>query len=61
MEFYGLVALSRLGMNAMNTAVLFLFGALLVIVIDGGVVGKLSRKFSERWLILTGLGLSVWG
>jgi MFS family permease len=56
-EFYGLVALNRLGMNAMNTALLFIFGGLLVIIVDGGLVGRLSRRVSERWLVLVGLGL----
>ncbi|MGD9092545.1 MAG: MFS transporter, partial [Anaerolineales bacterium] len=60
-EFYGLVALNRLGMNAMNTAVLFLFGAVLLIVVDGGMVGRLSRYLSDRWLILAGLALLAVG
>lgn len=56
-EFYGLLALNRLGMNAMNTAVLFLFGGVLIVIVDSGFVGKLNRRFGDRWLVLTGLGL----
>lgn len=60
-EFFGWIALNRLGMNAMNTAILWLLGALLVIIIDGLLVGKLSSRFNERWLVLVGMGMLVAG
>jgi MFS family permease len=56
-DFYGLLVLNRLGMNAMSTAVLWILGAIVAISIDGIIVGRLSRRFNERWLILLGLGL----
>jgi MFS family permease len=56
-EFYGLLALNRLGMNAISTAVFWLLGGVLAVVVSGGIVGKLSRRFSDRWLVLAGLGL----
>jgi hypothetical protein len=56
-EFYGLFALNRLGMNALTTAGLWLLGGLLVIIIDGFIVGRLVRRFKDRWLVLVGLGL----
>ena len=56
-EFYGLLALNRLGMNALTTAVLFVLGGVLVIIVNGGIVGTLSRRYSDRLLVLAGLGL----
>jgi MFS family permease len=48
-------------MNALNNAVLFLFGGLLVIIVDGGILGKFSRRFSDRGLALAGLGMLIVG
>jgi MFS family permease len=56
-EYFGLFALERLGMNAFSTGVIWLLGALIAILIDGVIVGNLSRRFNERWLILVGLGM----
>jgi DHA1 family tetracycline resistance protein-like MFS transporter len=56
-QFYGLLTLNRLGMNALSTAAFWLLGGVVVIIIDGLIVGKLSQRFSERWLVLVGLGL----
>ena len=56
-EYYGLFVLERLGMNALSTAILWLLGAVIAILIDGVVVGNLSLRFNERWLVLVGLGI----
>ena len=60
-EFYGLLVLSRLGMNALTTAALWIFGGVLVIIVDGVIVGKFSRLFNNRWLVLVGLGMLATG
>ena len=60
-EFFGLLALNRLGMNAISTAVMWLLGALLVIIVDGSIVGRLSRRYDDRRLIPVGLGLLAAG
>ena len=60
-EFYGLIALNRLGMNAISTAGLFLFGGLLLIIIDGGILRLFSKRLKDRWLALVGLGLLAVG
>jgi DHA1 family tetracycline resistance protein-like MFS transporter len=57
LEFYGLLALNRLGMNAISTAVFWLLGGVLAVIVGGGIVGKLSQRFSDRLLVLAGLGL----
>jgi DHA1 family tetracycline resistance protein-like MFS transporter len=46
---------SRLGLNASGNSLVFVFIGVLVTIIQGGLIGKLSRKFSERQLILGGL------
>ena len=60
-EFYGWLALNRLGMNALGTAILWVLGAVLIIIVDALIVGRLSLKFSERWLVLVGMGMLVAG
>ena len=60
-DFYGLLALNRLGMNALSTAALWFIGGLLAIIFAGVIVGKLSQKFNDRWLVLAGLGMLAAG
>jgi len=57
LEFYGWLALNRLGMDAMTTAAMWVLGGLLVILVDGLIVGKLSRRYNDRWVVLVGLGV----
>ena len=56
LEFYGWIALNRLGIDAMTTAAMWVLGGLLVILVDGLIVGKLSRRYNDRWVVLVGLG-----
>jgi len=58
-QLLALFTLSRLGMNASNNAALFAFAGLIVVAVQGGLVGSWSRKYGERWLIM--MGLSVLG
>jgi len=57
LEFYGLLALNRLGMNALTTASMWLLGGIVVIIVDGAIIGRLSQRYNDRWLVLTGLGM----
>ncbi|MEM9954152.1 MAG: MFS transporter [Chloroflexota bacterium] len=50
-----LFTLNRLGMQGTGNAVLFLFMGLLVAIIQGYLIGPLSRKLGERRLIYGGL------
>ena len=54
-----LFTLNRLGMNASSNAALFVFVGLILVAVQGGFVGRWSRKYGDRWLIL--MGLSVMG
>ncbi len=50
-----LFTLNRLGMNASNNAALFIFIGLIVVSVQGGMVGRWSRRYGDRWLIVMGL------
>jgi DHA1 family tetracycline resistance protein-like MFS transporter len=50
-----LFTLTRLGMNASSNAALFVFVGAIVVIVQGGMIGRWSRKFGDRWLILIGL------
>lgn len=54
-QLLSLFTLNRLGMNASNNAGLFVFAGVIVVVVQGGLVGKWSRKFGDRWLLKMGL------
>jgi DHA1 family tetracycline resistance protein-like MFS transporter len=54
-----LFTLERLGMNASSNAALFVFAGVILVAVQGGLVGKWSKRFGDRWLIL--MGLSVLG
>jgi len=54
-QFLPLLTLSRLGLNASGNAALFLYVGVIVVVIQGGLIGMLSRKWGDRKLILIGL------
>jgi DHA1 family tetracycline resistance protein-like MFS transporter len=50
-----LFTLNRLGMNASGNAALFVFIGVIVVAVQGGLVGRWSKKFGDRWVILMGL------
>ncbi len=58
-QLLSLFTLSRLGMDATSNAALFVFVGIIVVAVQGYFVGKWSKKFGDRWLIL--MGLSVLG
>lgn len=58
-QFLPLFTLSRLGMGGTENAALFVYAGVLIVIIQGGLIGRWSKKFGERWLIL--MGLSVLG
>lgn len=59
--FYGyehllaLFTLDRLGMNASSNAGLFVFAGIIIVAVQGYYVGKWSKRFGDRWLMLFGL------
>ena len=58
-QLLALFTLERLGMNASSNAALFVFAGLIIVAVQGGMVGRWSRRFGDRWLVL--MGLSVCG
>lgn len=54
-QLLSLFTLNRLGMNASSNSALFVYVGIIVVMVQGYFVGKWSRKFGDRWLILMGL------
>jgi DHA1 family tetracycline resistance protein-like MFS transporter len=50
-----LFTLNRLGLNASGNAVIFVFVGVVVVLVQGYFIGKWSRRFGDRRLILLGL------
>ena len=60
-QLLSLFTLSRLGLNASGNAIIFAFAGLLIVIIQGGLIGMWSRKFGDRRLVQAGLGLLAIG
>jgi len=54
-QLLALFTLNRLGLNASGNAIIFVFVGLIVVAVQGGLIGRWSRKYGERRLILAGL------
>jgi len=54
-QLFSLFTLKRLGMDARDTSGLFVLAGLFIVVIQGGFVGRWSKKYGDRWLVLLGL------
>ncbi len=54
-QFFSLFTLNRLGMGATDTSGLFVLAGLFIVVIQGGFVGRWSKKYGDRWLVMVGL------
>lgn len=48
---------NRMGLDARHVTWLFVYVGLLAAVIQGGLIGRLAKRFGERRLILAGAGL----
>ena len=55
-QLFSLFTLNRLGMDARDTSGLFMLAGILIIVIQGGLIGRWSKKKGDRWLALMGIG-----
>lgn len=60
-QILALFTLNRLGLNASGNAVVFVFVGIIVVAVQGGLIGRWSRKYGDRLLILGGLGLLAVG
>lgn len=60
-QLLSLFTLSRLGLNASGNAVVFVFVGVIVVVVQGGLIGRWSRRYGDRRLMYGGLGLLAVG
>ncbi len=54
-QLLSLFTLSRLGLNASGNAVVFVFVGIIVVAVQGGLVGQWSRRWGDRKLMYLGL------
>lgn len=60
-QLFSLFTLNRLGMGALDTSKLFALAGLFIIVVQGGLIGRWSKKYGERWLLMLGLSMLALG
>ena len=60
-QILALFTLNRLGMNASSNAILFVFVGVIVVIVQGGLIGRWSRKWGDRKLIYIGLATLALG
>ncbi|WP_420631239.1 MFS transporter [Candidatus Leptofilum sp.] len=60
-QILALFTLNRLGLNASGNAVVFVFVGFIVVAVQGGLIGRWSRKYGDRRLVYGGLGLLAVG
>jgi DHA1 family tetracycline resistance protein-like MFS transporter len=56
-QFLALFSLHRLGLNASGNAIVFVFVGIIVVAVQGGMIGRLSRRFGDHRLVVGGLML----
>ena len=54
-QFLALFTMNRLGMNASSNSLIFIFVGVIVVAVQGGLIGRWSRKYGDRKLIYAGL------
>lgn len=54
-QILSLFTLNRLGMNASSNSILFVYVGIIVVTVQGYLIGRWSRKFGDRNLIRMGL------
>jgi MFS transporter, DHA1 family, tetracycline resistance protein len=54
-QLFSLFTLTRLGMDATDTAGLFALAGLFIVIVQGGLIGRWSRKKGDRWLVILGV------
>ena len=58
-QLFSLFTLTRLGMDATDTAGLFALAGVFIVIIQGVLIGRWSRQKGDRWLVI--LGVSALG
>lgn len=54
-QLLSLFTLNRLGVDASGNSIIFVFVGIIVVAVQGYFIGRWSRKFGDRWLVLMGL------
>src|SRR5512146_2048801 len=54
-QLFSLFTLTRLGMDATDTAGLFALAGIFIVVIQGVLIGRWSRQKGDRWLVILGV------
>jgi MFS family permease len=54
-QLFSLFTLTRLGMGAYDTAGLFSLAGVFIIIVQGGLIGRWSKKKGDRWLVILGV------
>ncbi len=54
-QLFSLFTLTRLGMDATDTAGLFALAGLFIVLIQGVLIGRWSRQKGDRWLVILGV------
>lgn len=60
-QILALFTLNRLGLNASGNAVIFVFVGIIVVAVQGGLIGQWSRRWGDRRLIYLGLATLMLG
>jgi len=60
-QLLALFTLNRLGLNASGNAIVFVYVGIIVVAVQGGLIGRWSRRFGDRRLIYAGLALLAVG
>jgi DHA1 family tetracycline resistance protein-like MFS transporter len=60
-QLLSLFTLNRLGLDASGNSIIFVFVGVIVVAVQGGLIGSWSRKFGDRKLVYFGLGLLAAG
>lgn len=60
-QFLPLLTLGRLGLDGSGNAMVFVFVGVIVVIVQGGMIGKWSRKWGERKVAIAGLTLLMLG
>ncbi len=54
-QLFSLFTLTRLGMDATDTAGLFALAGVFIVVVQGVLIGRWSRQKGDRWLVILGV------
>ncbi len=54
-QLFSLFTLTRLGMDARDTTGLFVLAGLFIVIVQGGFVGRWSKRRGDRWLVILGV------